>query len=335
MGIDVTGLPDKRVKRHYVVSSNPYLKLLAKLYKFLAARTAAKFNKVVYARILKSRSNKAPVSLSRLAVVLKRKTVWLNPWELARLAMAKGLTSRAFRDRYCEFGGIHLRFDGPSGWNGLAACSQYLPEGGCSVYEGRPLACRLFPFGRERRGAELHYLHQGNRFPCLDGCPEVVDQPYLTVADYLAGQDVAAGEAAQDAYFEIVQRLADGAFVLLLESGLAATGDQLTLRLWRQLGNEHPGHLAACLGSEWIERLMTPDVRGAVSDPMVFSHRHHDLLQARTQLLFGKLKDVAGLCEASGLMMGLALYLGSGLGINPAELVNRWIATAKEHGARE
>jgi Fe-S-cluster containining protein len=280
-------------------------------------------------------TDRLPLTCTRGGICCYSKTVWLNPWELARLAMAKGMTSRAFRDRYCEFGGIHLRFDGPSGWNGLAACSQYLPEGGCSVYEGRPLACRLFPFGRERRGVEIRYLHQGNRFPCLNGCPEVVNQPYMTVAEYLAGQDVTAGEAAQDAYLGIVQRLATDAFVFLLESGAADSGDKLTLRLWRQLGKEHPGHLAECLGSEWIDRLMSPDLPDTISDPIAFSRRHHNQLRTRTRLLFGKLQDVGGLCEASGLMMGLALYLGSGLGINAAELVSRWIATAKEHGTRE
>ena len=70
----------------------------------------------------------------------------------------------------------------------------------------------------------------------------------LTVAEYLAGQAVDPGEAAQDAYLELMQQLADGAFVLLLESGLAASGDKQTLRAWRELGRAqearvHPGRL--------------------------------------------------------------------------------------------
>jgi Fe-S-cluster containining protein len=263
------------------------------------------------------------------------KAVWLNPWELARLAAAKGLTPRAFRDQYCEFGGIRLRFDGPFGWKGLAACSQYVPGHGCSVHAGRPLACRLYPLGRQRRGESLDYIHRGRSFPCLEGCPEVVDLPHLTVADYLAGQDVVSSETAQDEYLELMQSLADGAFVLLLETGLAASGDRQTLRLWRELGKAEPEQLAERLGQEWIDRLMLPDITDGLDNPASFCHRHHDMLQEQAQTLFGGLSEAAAQREASGLMMGLALHLGRGLGANPADLAGQWIVTAKKHGARE
>jgi uncharacterized protein len=276
-----------------------------------------------------------PLTCTRAGACCHGNMVWLNPWELARLAAAKGLTSRVFRNRHCEFGGIRLRFDGPPGAKGLAACSQYLPDCGCSVHRGRPLACRLYPLGRERRGKELHYIHRGKNFPCLESCPGVVDLPHLTVADYLAGQDVMAGVAAQDEYLELMQRLADGAFVLLLETGLAASGDRMTLRLWRELGNSGPEHMAMHLGPEWIDRLMLPDFSDGLDDPAAFSHRHHDMLQSQAQASFGTLGDVAALREASGLMMGLALYLGRGLGAHPAELAGHWIETAKKLGARE
>jgi uncharacterized protein len=251
------------------------------------------------------------------------------------MAAAKGINSRVFRDRYCEFGGIRLRFDGPTGWKGLAACSQYVPAGGCSVHAGRPLACRLYPLGRERRGTSLHFMHRGSDFPCLDGCPEVVDLPHLTVADYLSGQDVAAGAAAQDEYLELMQRLADGAFALLLESGLAESGDRMTLHLWREQGIVQPDRLAKRIGSEWIDRLMLPDVIDGGDDPAAFCRRHHDMLQSKAQESFGNLDTFAALREASGVMMGLALHLGRGLGANPADLAGHWIETAKNLGAME
>ena len=261
--------------------------------------------------------------------------VWLNPWELACLAAAKGLPSRLFRDRYCEFGGIRLRFDGQPGWKGLAACSQYSPGCGCSVHAGRPLVCRLYPLGRQRQGEEQHYIHRGNSFPCLEGCPEVVDLPHLTVADYLIDQDAKASETAQDEYLELMQRLADGAFALLLESGLAASGDRQTICLWRELGKEQPEHLAKRLRPEWIDWLMLPDISDGLDDPVAFSRRHYDIIQSQAQASFGKLSDVTELSEASGLMMGLALHLGRGLGANPAELSEHWIGTAKKLGAQE
>jgi large subunit ribosomal protein L18e len=79
MGIDMTGLARKRTIRKSVSGTNPYVKLLAKLYKFLAVRTDSKFNKIVHARLLKSRANRAPISLSRVSTLLRRKSDFLNP----------------------------------------------------------------------------------------------------------------------------------------------------------------------------------------------------------------------------------------------------------------
>jgi hypothetical protein len=45
------------------------------------------------------------------------------------------------------------------------------------------------------------------------------------------------------------------------------------------------------------------------------------------------LDTITDFCEASALMMGLALHLGRGLGANPAGLAEHWIKAAKEHGA--
>lgn len=276
-----------------------------------------------------------PLTCTRAGTCCHGKNVWLNPWELARLADSTGTTAREFGDRYCEYGGIRLRFDGAPGWNNLPACSQYAPGHGCSVHAGRPLVCRLYPLGRERRSDRVEYIHHGKSFPCLDGCPQVMELPQLTVAEYLAGQDTADSESAHDEYLELMQLLADGAFALLIESGLAAQGDRLTLQLWRRLGRNTPEECANHLGPQWLERLMVPGCAGALGDPRTFAHQHHDLLQAHAQSSFGTLDDGAAVREASGVMMGLALHLGRGLGADPAELAEHWIVTARKHGARE
>uniref|UniRef100_A0A0A9W4Z0 Large ribosomal subunit protein eL18 n=1 Tax=Lygus hesperus TaxID=30085 RepID=A0A0A9W4Z0_LYGHE len=91
MGVDLTGVSKKkRVIRHHTYSPNPYIKLLIKLYKFLAKRTNSAFNKLVYQRLLKSRSNRAPISLSRVAVVLKRKSVFIDKSKKAPIAVIVG-----------------------------------------------------------------------------------------------------------------------------------------------------------------------------------------------------------------------------------------------------
>jgi len=261
--------------------------------------------------------------------------VWINPWELARLADAKEITSREFRDLYTEFGGIRLRFDGEKGWKGFSACSQYIVDFGCSVHTGRPLACRLYPLGRQKQGEETHYMYQGEEFPCLEGCPEVVDLPKLTVGEYISDQSAERAEDGQDAYLELMQDLADGAFALLLDSGLAESGDRETLQLWRTMGSENPKKLAKRLGKKWIDRLTLPEIDGSLDDPINYTRVHYELLQESAQKAFGTLDSVSSFRDASVLMMGLALHLGRGLGANPVDLAEHWIATAKEHGAKE
>ena len=67
-----------RVKLHRVrqlKAKNVYHRLLVKLYKFLARRTTAKFNKCVLRRLLNSRVNRTPVSLSKLSKYVQRKSV--------------------------------------------------------------------------------------------------------------------------------------------------------------------------------------------------------------------------------------------------------------------
>jgi hypothetical protein len=177
-------------------------------------------------------------------------------------------------------------------------------------------------------------MYQGREFPCMQGCPEVVDLPRLSVAEYIEGQAAERFEQAQDAYLEVMQNLADGAFVLLLETGLAKSEVRQTLRLWREMGREEPEQVALRLGSEWIDRLLLPEILDDVHDPVAFSQRHYELLAAKAQVILDSAKTNAELSEASGLMMGLALYLGRGLGANPVTLAEHWIKAARRaHGA--
>lgn len=47
-------------------SQNVYIRLLVKLYRFLARRTDSQFNKIVLKRLFQSRVNRAPISLNRV-----------------------------------------------------------------------------------------------------------------------------------------------------------------------------------------------------------------------------------------------------------------------------
>jgi Fe-S-cluster containining protein len=279
--------------------------------------------------------DKLPLTCSRTGTCCHGKLVLLNPWELACLAREKKITPGEFRDLYCEYGGIRLRFDGEVGWKGQQACSQYVADFGCSVHLGRPLACRLYPLGRQIQSEEVHYMHLGDEFPCLEGCPEVSALPYLSVGEYLKGQLTTKFEKAQDEYLELMQNLADIAFELLLDTGLAASGDKKTLALWRKMGNEPPEALADRIGQEWLSGLMLPDISDDLEDPVLFVRKHNDLLQFKAQEKFGALLTNQEFHEASVLLMGVALHLARGIGANPEILAEHWITTAKNHGAQE
>jgi uncharacterized protein len=276
-----------------------------------------------------------PLTCSRAGTCCHGKLVLLNPWELACLAREKKITPGEFRDLYCDSGGIRLRFDGEAGWKGQQACSQYDAGFGCSVHSGRPLACRLYPLGRQIQSEEVHYMYQGDAFPCLEGCPEVSELPHLRVGEYLKGQKTTEFEKAQDAYLDMVQNLADIAFVLLLDTGLAESGDKETLPLWRKMGEALPEELTERIGPEWMDCLMLPEIPDDPEDPTTFARKHYDILQFKAQEKFGALQANPELHEASVLIMGVALHLARGIGADPKILAEHWIATAKNHGALE
>jgi large subunit ribosomal protein L18e len=71
IGIDLRKHHERSTHRKAPKSDNVYLKLLVKLYRFLARRTDAPFNKVVLRRLFMSRINRPPISLSRIAANLK------------------------------------------------------------------------------------------------------------------------------------------------------------------------------------------------------------------------------------------------------------------------
>ena len=279
--------------------------------------------------------DKLPLTCSRTGTCCHGKVVLLNPWELFNLAKEKKNTPREFRDLYCDFGGIRLRFDGEAGWMGQQACSQYVDNFGCSVHWGRPLSCRLYPLGRQVQSEEVHYMYQGVDFPCLEGCPEVSGLSHLSVGEYLKSQIINKFEKAQDEYLDLMQNLADIAFVLLLDTGLAESGDKKTLTQWRKMGNELPEVLADRIGHEWIDCLMLPEISDDLEYPILFVQKHNDLLLLKVQEKFGTLQTNQELHEASVLIMGVALHLARGIGADPKILAEYWIDIAKNNGALE
>merc|ERR1712167_403923 len=75
MGIDIKagGRATKCAKRTAPKSENVYIRLLVKLYRFLARRIDSQFNKVILKRLFMSRMNRPPLSLSKVAKFMRGK----------------------------------------------------------------------------------------------------------------------------------------------------------------------------------------------------------------------------------------------------------------------
>ncbi|EPQ13638.1 60S ribosomal protein L18 [Myotis brandtii] len=71
MGVDIRHDKDRKVRRKEPKSQDIYLRLLVKLHRFLARRTNSTFNQVVLKRLFMSRTNRPPLSLSRMICKMK------------------------------------------------------------------------------------------------------------------------------------------------------------------------------------------------------------------------------------------------------------------------
>ncbi|KAF8607683.1 60S ribosomal protein L18 [Ceratobasidium sp. AG-I] len=125
MGIDLDRHHIKKGNRTAPKSEDPYLLLLVKLYRFLARRTDAKFNKVILRRLFLSKINKPPISLSRITkevssypdaagkIVVTVATVTDDNRLLTvpKLSVAALRFTRAARERILNAGGEVLTLD--------------------------------------------------------------------------------------------------------------------------------------------------------------------------------------------------------------------------------
>jgi len=123
MGKDlVAGGRNKRTRRTAPKSDNVYLKLLVKLYRFLVRRTESNFNAVILKRLFMSKTNKPPLSLSKLAKFMEGKedkvAVIVGPvtddvrlFDVPKLRVAALRFTETARARIIKAGGECLTFD--------------------------------------------------------------------------------------------------------------------------------------------------------------------------------------------------------------------------------
>jgi len=264
-----------------------------------------------------------PLTCTRSGTCCHGKDIRITPWELALLAQARGQSAIDFRDRHTRDAGTRLRVEGPAGWRGLPACGQYDPTSGCTVHQARPLACRLYPLGRERQGDEVRIIHEGSSFPCLDGCPEAQHLPHLSVESYLAQQGAEPFARVRDAYLDLAQDLAEGAFVLVFDSGLAKRGDGWK-RSWRSVGALAVGGLPELMLPGWHDLVVCPELEPPSADGTGWVAGHAALVQRLAQERFASLDQPSELAAASATMLAAALLLIHAVGGAVEDVRARW-----------
>merc|ERR1712228_748386 len=123
MGVDIRHNKDRKVRRTWAKSDDIYLRLLVKLYRFLARRTDAKFNEIVLRRLFMSRINRPPLSLARLvrkmkgeregktAVVIGTITNDVRIFKVPKLTVAALHVTEKARERILKAGGEIMTLD--------------------------------------------------------------------------------------------------------------------------------------------------------------------------------------------------------------------------------
>merc|ERR1712176_71661 len=117
MGVDINHKYDRKVRRTEPKSQDIYLRLLVKLYRFLARRSEAKFNKIILRRLFMSKINRPPLSIARLvrnmkkagnadkvAVVVGTVTNDLRIFEVPKMTLCALRVTRKAREAVKHFG---------------------------------------------------------------------------------------------------------------------------------------------------------------------------------------------------------------------------------------
>ncbi len=274
-------------------------------------------------------TDKLPLSCSRKGTCCFGKQVVLNPWEIATLSETKGMSVDEFTTQYCELGGIKLGFDGKTMFNGNNSCNLYVDGFGCSLHSGRPLACRLYPIGRQLQRNQIRYIYEGQAFPCLKDCPEVNQLPFMSVEAYLIDQQVAEFEKAQDLYLELVQEIADIAFALILDSGLNITQRKEGIENWSKVNESAIQDLVTQLDSKWLSWVVKPNIASR-KDPEYYLSEHRVFIQTHLQQNIAICSSPEQFITASTNAFSAALVLAYSLGVDYKELGKHWVNTARE-----
>lgn len=143
-----------------------------------------------------TRQTRFSFTCSRCLSCCRNKKIQVNPYELARLAQNRGLSTARFTERYTTAGGTLLQ------WSTDGTCI-FLDEHGCSVHPDRPLVCRLYPLGRHLRNVGEESFSEIVPDPL---CKGVYGQDE-TIEEYLQSQAAQPFLDAADRYLILFLKL--------------------------------------------------------------------------------------------------------------------------------
>jgi Fe-S-cluster containining protein len=126
------------------------------------------------------------------------KQIQVNPYEIARLARNKGISTTDFIASYLEPGKPYLD-------NHSDGACVLLTEEGCGVHADRPLVCRIYPLEQRVTGEGVESFHHAKPHPMTEG----VYGREGTIEDFLLAQGVMPFLEVRDRYVTMVYRLLD------------------------------------------------------------------------------------------------------------------------------
>jgi Fe-S-cluster containining protein len=125
------------------------------------------------------------------------KIIHLNPYEVARLAQNRGITTSKFLTQYTDSAGTALKRVEEG------ACV-FLTENGCGVHADRPLVCRIYPLGRHITAQDEEWFSELAPHPHTEGSYGTRG----TVDQYLTTQGAEPYIQAVDRYLDVLGRMA-------------------------------------------------------------------------------------------------------------------------------
>lgn len=156
------------------------------------------------------------------------KVIQLNPYEVARLAQNRGMSTTDFLARYTERSGTALRRVEQG------ACVFLTPQG-CGVHSDRPLVCRLYPLGRRVTGEGGEHFLEVQPHPETEGEYGVNG----TVRGFLDRQGAGPFIDAADWYAELVGRLSNALHARVEHDAQLTQDVQAVLEETKEEGQGH------------------------------------------------------------------------------------------------